>query len=150
MRAALVAVSSNVLAVAAPVGRGLRLRRNWLQLAQFCTVGGSGYVVNLAVYSWLLAHSALPFAAAAVCSFLVAVTNNYVLNRAWTFASHRGHVAKQGLRYLTVAVVGLCGNLALLTVLVAIGVDAVVAQATSIALMTPLTFVANKLWSFGR
>ena len=35
---------------------GLALRRphNWMQLAKFCAVGASGYVVNLAVYALLL------------------------------------------------------------------------------------------------
>ena len=37
------------------------------------------------------------------CSFLVAVTNNYVWNRLWTFRGERGHVAYQGMRFFVVS-----------------------------------------------
>jgi putative flippase GtrA len=148
MRAALFSVSASVIAAARPVGRGLTFARNWLQLAKFCVVGGSGYVVNLTVYTWLLEHTEIAYRAAAVCSFAVAVSNNYALNRAWTFAEQRANAAVQGLRYLVVSLLGLAGNLAVLTVLVAVGADKVPAQALAIALMTPLTFAMNKVWSF--
>ena len=63
--------------------RALRQRHNWEQLGKFCVVGVSGYAVNLAVYAILLNAGNLHYAAAATGSFLVAVTNNYVLNRVW-------------------------------------------------------------------
>ena len=37
-----------------PHAAALGRRQNWLQLARFCAVGASGYVVNLAVYTLLL------------------------------------------------------------------------------------------------
>jgi putative flippase GtrA len=88
------------------------------------------------------------FAAAATCSFLVAVTNNYLWNRLWTFRSQRGHVAWQGLRFLVVALCAYTANLALLSALIAFGVDKVLAQAIAILVVTPLNFIGNKLWSF--
>ena len=77
-------------------GRALRRPHNWLQLAKFCLVGASGYVVNLTVYSLLVAGADVHYLIAAICSFLVAVTNNYTWNRLWTFRHQRGHVALQG------------------------------------------------------
>src|SRR5262249_30510127 len=65
--------------------------RNWQQLGQFCVVGAVGYLINLAVYDALL-HQGLHYLVAATCSFLVAVTSNYIWNRLWTFREHRGHV----------------------------------------------------------
>ena len=129
-------------------GRALRKPQNWVQLAKFGAVGASGYVVNLVVYTALLRGAGFHYAAAATCSFLVAVTNNYLWNRLWTFRSERGHVAWQGLRFLTVALVAYGANLALLSVLIALGLDAVLAQAIAILVVTPLNFVGNKLWSF--
>src|SRR2546430_16053422 len=84
-------------------GRALRARHNWVQLAKFCTVGVSGYVVNLAVYTALLHWLGLHYLAAAACSFIVAVTNNYTPNPLWTFRGPRGHFASQGLRFLVVS-----------------------------------------------
>jgi putative flippase GtrA len=129
---------------------GLALRRshNWVQLAKFCVVGGSGYVVNLAVYTLLLRGVGLHYLLAAVGSFLVAVTNNYLWNRVWTFRRQRGHLAYQGMRFLVVAVLALSANLVLLKALVSLGVGKIVAQAIAIVLVTPLNFVGNKLWSF--
>jgi putative flippase GtrA len=131
-------------------GRALRRRHNWVQLAKFSLVGASGYVVNLAVYTALLRGAGLHYALAATCSFVVAVTNNYVWNRLWTFQEQRGHVGRQGLRFLIVALVAYAANLAILTAFVESGVDKVLAQAIAVILVTPLNFIGNKLWSFRR
>jgi dolichol-phosphate mannosyltransferase len=142
---------SGPVAVAAGLRRNLavELRRtaNWLQLLSFCAVGASGYVVNLAVYSLLLSAGA-GFVAAAVGSFSVAVANNYTLNRVVTFRKQRATVAVQGARYLSVSLLGLAVNLLLLTSLVWGGLGEIWAQAAAIVLVTPLSFLGNKLWSF--
>lgn len=98
---------------------------------------------------WVLVTFAIIYLVAATCSFLVAVTNNYTWNRLWTFRGQRGHVAYQGLRFLVVSTIALCANLILLYLLVAVGVEKVLAQAIAIVLVTPWNFVGNKLWSFG-
>jgi putative flippase GtrA len=121
-----------------------------VQLAKFCTVGATGYVVNLAVFSTLLLAADFHHLAAATVSFLVAVTNNYTWNRLWTFRGQRGHVAYQGIRFLIVAVCALLANLVVLDTLVAFGVEKIPAQATAIILVTPMNFIGNKLWSFRR
>jgi putative flippase GtrA len=131
-------------------GRALRRPHNWVQLAKFCVVGASGYVVNLTVYSLLVAGADVHYLPAAVCSFLVAVTNNYTWNRLWTFRHQRGHLGLQGARFFTVSTLALLANLTVLTVLVALGVPEIPAQAIAIVLVTPLNFVGNKLWSFRR
>ena len=128
----------------------LRRPANWVQLAQFCAVGASGYVVNLAVYAALLRGLDVYYLVAAVGSFLVAVTNNYAWNRLWTFRRHRGHVGMQGLRFLAVSTCALVANLAVLFALASVGLDKVLAQALAIALVTPVNFAGNKLWSFRR
>jgi putative flippase GtrA len=133
----------------ARVRAGMRKRKNWEQLAKFCVVGVSGYAVNLAVYALLLDGLDLHYISAAVGSFLVAVTNNYLWNRMWTFRAQRGGVAYQGMRFFIVSTVALLANLAVLQLLVTVGLGEVVAQAFAIVLVTPVNFVGNKLWSFG-
>jgi putative flippase GtrA len=129
-------------------GHALRQSHNWVQLAKFSAVGASGYVVNLAVYAALLKGADLHYALAATCSFVVAVTNNYIWNRLWTFHAQRGHVGWQGLRFLVVALFAYGVNLILLSALIGLGVDKILSQAIAIVLVTPLNFVGNKLWSF--
>jgi putative flippase GtrA len=132
------------------LNHALRQRSNWEQLAKFCAVGASGYVVNLIVYVALLDGANLHYRAAATGSFLVAVTNNYLWNRLWTFRHDRGHFGHQGLRFLVMSGIVYLGNLAILTVLVELGLGKIVAQAIAIVLVTPANFIGNKLWSFRR
>ncbi|HVA29924.1 MAG TPA: GtrA family protein [Gaiellaceae bacterium] len=128
-------------------GAALRARRNWEQLAQFCIVGAAGYAVNLAVYASLL-RAGLHYLLAATCSFLVAVTTNYALNRHWTFRDRKAGVAAQGMRFFAVSLASLGANLLMLHILITFGLGKFVAQAVAIVLVTPLNFVGNKLWSF--
>jgi putative flippase GtrA len=130
--------------------RALRRPENWIELVKFCIVGATGYAVNLLVYIALLDGAGLHYLPAAACSFGVAVTNNYLWNRHWTFRGHRGHLYYQGLRFFVVSLISLGANLAVLHALVALGVGKVAAQAAAIVLVTPLNFVGNKLWSFRR
>lgn len=127
----------------------LRARDNWTQLAKFCAVGAIGYGINYAVYNTLL-DAGVHYLLAATCSFLVAVTNNYLWNRHWTFRDRRRGVAAQGLRFFVVSLACLGGNLLVLQVLISLGSGKHIGQAIAIAAVTPLNFVGNKLWSFRR
>jgi putative flippase GtrA len=131
-------------------GRALRRPHNWLQLLKFCLVGASGYVVNLTVYALLVRGLDVHYMPAAVASFCVAVANNYLWNRLWTFRGQRGHFYYQGLRFFIVAWCALAANLIVLRTLVALGMDEVGAQAIAIIFVTPVNFIGNKLWSFRR
>jgi dolichol-phosphate mannosyltransferase len=129
--------------------RSIRSIHNWKQLGKFAIVGAVGYGINLAVYSVLI-NAGLHYLAAAVCSFLVAVTSNYTWNRFWTFRDQRGHVGVQGMRFFIVSVASLGANLVLLQILITLGTSKLLGQAIAIVLVTPLNFIGNKLWSFRR
>jgi dolichol-phosphate mannosyltransferase len=127
----------------------IRLVRHLLesQFVRFCVVGASGYAVNLAVYAALLV-AGLHYLAAAAISFFVAALSNYVWNRVWTFRTSGAPVLGQGARALTVSSLSLGANQLFLLVLVAAGAGHLAAQAVAIALATPFSFAANKLWAF--
>jgi putative flippase GtrA len=143
-------LSTSLVLAGGRAGAALRRPHNWVQLAKFCTVGATGYVINLAVFSALVLGAGWHHLLAATISFLVAVTNNYLWNRVWTFRGQRGHVAYQGIRFLIVAVCALAANLVILDVLISAGLEKIPAQAIAVILVTPLNFVGNKLWSFRR
>jgi len=143
-------IATSLVRVGGRAGAALRRPHNWVQLAKFCTVGATGYVINLAVFSALVLGADWHHLLAATVSFLVAVTNNYTWNRVWTFRGQRGHVAYQGIRFLIVAVCALAANLLILDGLVMLGMEKIPAQALAILLVTPLNFIGNKLWSFRR
>ena len=131
------------------VRHGMRRPHNWVQLGKFLLVGLSGYVVNLAVFTFSLKVLSVHHIAAATIAFAVAVMNNFWWNRHWTFAAGTGHAGFQAARFFTVSVTAFLIQVGILELLVA-GADMrkVLAQAISLAMATPVNFVGNKMWSF--
>ena len=128
---------------------GTRKPANWIQLFKFGVVGVSGYAVNLTAFALLSELAGVHYLVAAVVAFCVAVTNNFVLNRAWTFRGAEGHAGFQAARFLIVSVAALGINLAVLALLVdAASLPAVPAQALAVAVAMPCNFIGNKLWTF--
>jgi putative flippase GtrA len=151
------------------------LRADALQFLKFAIVGSSGVIVNVAVFSatlivWLaltghihsgadLAHSlkglvtksaqdiprAVDYVANAL-GFAVSVMTNYYLNRRWTFRS-TGRVATELPKFVTVSIVAYAGNLVVFS-LARTQLGPVVSQLIAIAVVMPINYVANKLWSF--
>lgn len=128
---------------------GMRRPANWLQLVRFGLVGGVGFVVNVAVYALFVHSAGLDYRAASVAAWLVAVINNFVLNRQWTFEAREGRAHFQAMRFLIVSLVAEAFSLLLLTLFVTdAGFAKVPAQALAVAASMPLNFLGNKLWSF--
>ena len=128
---------------------GTRKPDNWVQLVKFGLVGGSGYVVNLVVFALLSELAGLHHIPAAVGAFCVAVSNNFLLNRHWTFRARDGHAGFQAARFFTVSVVVLGFNLVVLELLVSVAeLPELPAQAVAVALAMPVNFIGNKLWTF--
>jgi putative flippase GtrA len=76
------------------------------------------------------------------------VTNNFWLNRHWTFGARQAHPLRQAIRFFAVSAVVFGVTYGVLVALVNGGVTKDLAQAIAIACGTPLNFVAQKLWSF--
>ena len=135
--------------IAYRIGAAARQPANWVQLLKFGLVGGSGYLVNLAVFALLAGSLDLHPALAAVGAFSVAVTNNFFWNRHWTFGPGDGPAHFQAARFFTVSVASLGLNLAILQLLLSTsGVGELTAQAIAVAAAMPFNFLGNKLWTF--
>jgi len=131
------------------VGTAARQRASWLQLLKFSVVGGSGYLVNLAVFAVLADNLGVHHSIAAIGAFCVAVTNNFLLNRYWTFGPGEGRASFQAARFLTVSALSLVLNLAVLeAILAGTEVGDLTAQAIAVAAVMPFNFLGNKLWTF--
>lgn len=129
---------------------GARNTANWVELLRFGLVGGSGYVVNLAVFALLSGPAGLHHITAATGAFGVAVINNFWWNRHWTFGAGAGHAGFQAARFFTISLLGLGLNLMLLELFVTeLALADLPAQALAVALTMPVNFVGNKLWTFG-
>lgn len=131
--------------------RGMRRRQNWLQLMKFVAVGGTGYAVNILVYAAVHEGIGIGHLRSATIAFIVAVFNNFWWNRHWTFGARAGHAGFQAARFFAVSVFAFFFALGVSQLLVSTtDIPDVVAQAISIVVATPLNFVGNKMWSFGR
>jgi putative flippase GtrA len=131
------------------LGSAARQPANWLQLLKFGIVGGSGYLINLAVFAVLSGNLGAHHTVAAIGAFAVAVTNNFLWNRYWTFGPGDGSARFQAVRFFTVSVASLLINLAALEALVAgAAVGDLTAQAIAVAIAMPFNFLGNKLWTF--
>jgi len=133
-----------------------RLNRSGTQFVKFAVVGAIGTIVNLAVLKltlllWGQFNESTPFAVEAFASglaFAVAVVNNYLLNRWWTFRSS-GTMSTEFLRFLVVSLCGLALNELVFWVFRAqLELHVMVSQLLAIACVLPFNFVVNKLWSF--
>jgi putative flippase GtrA len=129
---------------------GTRKPGNWVQLFKFGVVGVSGYVINLIVFALLTQSFGVYHLLAAVASFCVAVSNNFLINRHWTFQATEGHAGFQAMRFFMVSLLALGVNLLFLYLLVDVGsAPELPAQALAVAGAMPFNFLGNKLWTFG-
>jgi dolichol-phosphate mannosyltransferase len=86
---------------------------------------------------------------AALGAFCVAVTNNFLLNRHWTFGAGEGHAGFQAMRFFAVSIGALTINLVALEALVSFSsLGDLPAQAIAVAIAMPFNFLGNKLWTF--
>jgi dolichol-phosphate mannosyltransferase len=131
------------------LGAAARRPASWWQLLKFGVVGGSGYLINLAVFALLAGNLGVHHAIAAIGAFCVAVTNNFLWNRYWTFGPGDGPASFQAARFFAVSLASLGLNLIVLEALVAGGgVGELAAQAIAVAVAMPFNFLGNKLWTF--
>ena len=131
------------------IGAAARRPASWLQLAKFGLVGGSGYLINLAVFAVLAGSLGVHHTIAAIGAFCVAVTNNFILNRYWTFGPGEGPAHFQAARFFTVSLASLGLNIAVLELLISHHLTGeLAAQAIAVAVAMPFNFLGNKLWTF--
>jgi putative flippase GtrA len=119
-----------------------------LQFVKFGTVGLSNTLLTFLVYTFLLKVLGVWYLAASAVGFFVGAVNGFLLNRRWTFKEHVGD-ALTPVRWGIVQGCGLALNLGLLYALVdGVSLDKLLAQAFATGVVTVLTFIANRTWTF--
>jgi len=131
------------------IGAAARRPASWWQLLKFGIVGGSGYLINLAVFAALAGGFDVHHIVAAIGAFCVAVSSNFLWNRYWTFGPGEGPAHFQAARFFAVSLAALALNLIVLEALLAGGgIGELTAQAIAVAVAMPFNFLGNKLWTF--
>jgi putative flippase GtrA len=120
------------------------------QLVRYLIVGGCGYVLAVACYAGALAIGVPPYPAVVIVFALNGVFN-FTLFRRWAFPRSGNRVGTEARRFAVVALVTLAANYAVFGALYSLaGLPPLAAQALAIVAVTPIGFVANRSWSFGR
>jgi dolichyl-phosphate beta-glucosyltransferase len=91
----------------------------------------------------------IPVLVAAAMSFVLAVINNFILNKFWTFRNSGRNVKKQFIKFMIVSVVGLVlTEICMAFFVYLLGIWYIASKlATSVIVLT-WNFLANKNWTF--
>lgn len=124
------------------------LRAPLIQFAKFGLVGISNTLLFLLVYTLLFELLGVWYVGASAIGFAVGAVNGFLWNRAWTFKGHVGD-ALTPVRWFVVQGCGLLGNSALVYLFVdGAHMGKLGGQGLTIAIVTVLTFIANRSWTF--
>ncbi len=120
---------------------------------RFCTVGGSGVFLNLAIVYVLVEHAGVWYMASATASFFIVAVNNFLWNKIWTFRDRRTQARVVGVqlgRFLVSSLIALGINLVVLIVLVEVlGLWYLLAQLLAIGVAVMANFSLSSRWVFG-
>jgi putative flippase GtrA len=120
----------------------------FVQFLKFGIVGVSNTLITFAVYTVLLKVFGVWYLAASAIGFIAGATNGFLLNRRWTFRGHVGD-ALTPVRWMIVQGCGLLANLGLIYLFVSgAGLDKLLGQACATAIVTVITFLVNRAWTF--
>lgn len=131
-------------------------KKSYREIVKFGIVGLIGTVVDVGVYNLLIFGFGLAsIYIARIISFTLGATNNYILNRKWTFRSRERRVGRQYIQFLIVSVIGLGLNLLIMG-----GLQGLVKNMQSEVLKKNIpviiaiiivfiwNYIINKIWTF--
>jgi dolichol-phosphate mannosyltransferase len=131
-------------------GAALLAHTTFRQLVKFGLVGATGFLINVGVFAFCLRVLDIHYRLAYVIAFTVAVTNNFVWNRIWTFRHQKdgSHAAMQGARFFAVSLAAAAVGFVLLELFVRAGLPKIPGEMLAVVLVVPISFLGNKHWSF--
>lgn len=120
-----------------------------LTIIKFALVGGLGFLVDLLV-TWLLKEhfNMNPYLSNAT-GFIAAVSNNFWINKYWTFSNTNKKLGNQFVLFLLISVIGLCLNTLCLYAFVELFlINFYMAKAMAVLLVFIWNYFANKAVTF--
>lgn len=124
----------------------VRLSRTAVQFARYLLTGGSASIVDLSIFALLTTYK-VPVLEAAVCSFLVAMVENYVVTSIFVYKIPLRFVLL--LKFAAFATLGLVINAGVTVALTtSIGLMPVLAKIVGIATAFVFNFAVNTLIVF--
>jgi dolichol-phosphate mannosyltransferase len=132
----------------------LAKRFPWARFAKFCIVGGSGVIVNYAVYLPMTRWAHVLEEYSQALSIAVSILTNFVLNEVWTFRDRRtggsAGFVRRLLQFYLVSLVGAAiqWGVAMPLCYRALGIPDMLAVLLGIGVATGWNFLLNLLWTW--
>lgn len=122
------------------------------EFVKFAVVGGIGTLINITVLYLLTEKAGIHYLISAIFSFIVAMTNNFILNKVWTFKENiRESIKKKYLQFGLVSVLALLINLIFLYIFTEVfGIYYLISQILAIGIAFMINFLGNKIWTFSK
>jgi putative flippase GtrA len=118
------------------------------QIIRYGIVVGSGYALAIAAYSGELSIGIPPYAGLGV-AFALNALFNFALIRLWAFPPTGRTLGSDLMRFSVVAAASFLVNYSSFALLYSIiGFAAATSQRLGIIIAAPVTFLANRIWSF--
>jgi len=132
------------------IGYRRYIRRGIKEFFKFAFVGLIGTFINIIILYLLTECFGIYYLFSAVISFIVAMTNNFVWNKIWTFGEKINLNLKQKyLKFSLVSITALMINLFFLYVFTDIfGIYYIISQILAIGISLIINFFGNKFWTF--
>jgi putative flippase GtrA len=121
----------------------------FLKFARFTTVGGLGLIIDFGLTYCCKEKLNINKYMANGIGFFAAATNNFFINRYWTFESHHPDITGQYLKFISFAVIGLAINSMIVWLLnEQLKKNFYVSKGIATIIVTGWNFIANFLFTF--
>ncbi|MFC1647737.1 GtrA family protein [Patescibacteria group bacterium] len=116
---------------------------------KYSIVGASGTIVDLTILYLLVEYAHINVFIAATISFIIAVFNNFTLNKFWTFQDNSQKYTRQFLKFFMVSLVGLLLTLSFMYFFISVvGIWYMLAKIFTTFIVLIWNFTVNKYWTF--
>lgn len=117
------------------------------QISRFIFVGILNTILGFGIYFILLSLNVY-YMLALLISHLICVTHSFIWNKKWTFKS-KGDGRREGLKFISVYSITFLINLLILAFFVEkLMFDPKVGQIFALGIVTMMSFLGHKYWSF--
>lgn len=123
--------------------------RKFKPFIKYAFVGVLGTAVDIGSLYILVEYAHIAIIPASVLSFLLAVINNFILNKIWTFQNKSKNYRKLFIKFLIVSIIGLLLTILCMQLFVYVAnIWYIFAKALTSLIVLSWNFLGNKFWTF--
>ncbi len=126
-----------------------RMAAQYAVFLKYAFVGCLGTAIDLGSLYVFVDRLHIPMLVSAALSFLLAVINNFTLNKLWTFGNKSRNIRKQFIKFLIVSTIGLMlTEICMAFFVYALKIWYMASKLITSGLVLTWNFLANRYWTF--